>query len=167
MCVVEARGCCRGGSSIGESRCCSGCSRKCVFSKSPYTLRPGLAWQASPSRLNGIGTPVAVNVEYALSRRDRRQSATNPRLTPHANALQFAKFCESVQANNPSHSETDNRDTTKAEIRLFNEVFQVHSVEGGEESSRGKTKGTYAELQVEEHEGIAIGVENCFNSVLN
>ena len=48
----------------------------------------------------------------------------------------------------------------EGEIGFFKEVLEIHAVETCEEGAGAETEGSDGEFEVEEHEGIAIRVED-------
>ena len=56
-------------------------------------------------------------------------------------------------------------DAAEAEVGLFDEVLEVHAVEGGGEGAGGEAERVDGEFEVELHEGVAIGVEDGADAV--
>jgi hypothetical protein len=52
------------------------------------------------------------------------------------------------------------RERAEAKVGLLEEVLEVHAVERGDEGAGGEAEGPDAEAQLEEHEGVAVGVED-------
>ena len=56
-------------------------------------------------------------------------------------------------------------DIEEAKIGFFDEVLNVHAVERGDEGTRADAQGADGESKIEDHEGVEVGVEDCFCSV--
>lgn len=85
-----------------------------------------------------------------------------PTLSPHTNSLDLSQLRKSIRTNHACENHRPYSDADKAEIGLFDKVFQVHAIEGGDEGPGPDAKSADAEFEVEEHEGVAVGVENGF-----
>lgn len=71
---------------------------------------------------------------------------------------------QAISANYSGEDERPSRDSPEGEIRFFHEVFQIHTVEASYKSARADTEGTDREFEIEEHEGVAVSVENDINA---
>lgn len=84
--------------------------------------------------------------------------------SPHADALDLAQLLDANGDCDGGGDGADAADAPEAEVGLLDEVFKVHAVEGGEEGAGGETEGPDGEAEVEEHEGVAVGVEDGFDA---
>ncbi|KAI5294128.1 hypothetical protein KEM56_005912 [Ascosphaera pollenicola] len=106
-----------------------------------------------------------------MMRRRRRAMAHKPimlidaSLAPHAHALDLAQLAEREPADERGGAEAEARDAREAEVGFLDEVLEVHAVEGGAEGAEGEAEGADAEFEVEQHEGVAVRVEDCFDAV--
>ena len=139
-----------------------------IITESLDPIRSSLARKASPDGFNGIGAPVGAMATHCAMSHGQwgKRIASDTGFSPHADTLELAQFGESIHADNCGQCKANNGDTTETEIVFFDEVLQVHSVESGEESSCSQTESANAELQVEKHEGVAIGIKDRFDSAL-
>lgn len=153
---IRRFGCCR----IRRSRFSS--SRSGTFLKTLDSFNPSFTGVAAPDRFDRVGSPVGPVADTAGERCDG--GSPNARFTPHPDALELAELVESVDADDCGDCEAGHGDTAKTKVGFFDEVLQVHSVEAGVEGSGGQTECTDAELEIEKHEGVAVCVENRFDT---
>lgn len=85
-------------------------------------------------------------------------------MSVHAHALNLAEFLESICSDDEAKDGAPYADAVEAKVRLFDEVLEVHAVEGSDEGAGCDGEGEDGEFEVEEHEGVAVGVENGFDS---
>ena len=81
---------------------------------------------------------------------------------PHAEALDPAQPAETPDADAKAHEGAPGADAPEAEVGLLEEVLEVHAVEGCDEGAAAEAEGGDAELEVEQHQGVAVGVEDGF-----
>lgn len=67
---------------------------------------------------------------------------------------------QAVRANDSGEDERPSGNAPEGKIRFFHEVFQVHAVETGDKGTGANTKGANGEFEVQQHEGVTIGVED-------
>lgn len=82
------------------------------------------------------------------------------RITRHLDTLQDAEFPYAVAAYPEGHERGHDGDGSKAPIGLFYEVLEVHAVQTCDERAHGETQSTDAVFQLQQHEGVAVGIEN-------
>jgi len=155
---IRCFGCCR----IRRSR--FGRCRGGPFLETLNSFNPSFTGITAPDRFDRVCPPVGPVADTAGERCDG--SSPDAGFTPHPDALEFAELVESVDADDCSDCKAGDRDTAKTVVGLFDKVLQVHSVETGVEGSGGQTEGTNAELEIEKHEGVAVCVENRFDTVI-
>lgn len=83
-----------------------------------------------------------------------------PFVVHHLDPLQLAEPGQPVPAHEEGHDHRHPRHHAHAPVGLFDEVFQVHSVQAGQERAHGQAQRADAELEVQQHERVAIGVED-------
>src|SRR5207249_4818668 len=83
----------------------------------------------------------------------------------HTDLLDLPQLVQAVDANDDGEREAPDRDADEAEMRFLDEVLEVHAVEGGYEGAGTHAEGPDGEFEVEEHEGVAICVEDGANAV--
>lgn len=79
-------------------------------------------------------------------------------MAPHTHSLDLAEFSEPIDRDHETKDGAPGRDTPKTEIRFFDEVLEIHAVEGSNEGAGCDREGEDGEFEVEEHEGVAVGV---------
>lgn len=84
--------------------------------------------------------------------------------TPHTDSLNFAKLAETVAANYGCEDARPRTDADETKVGFFDKVLEVHTVETSDKGTRANTECTNAEFQIEQHQGIAIGVKDSFDS---
>lgn len=67
---------------------------------------------------------------------------------------------ESVGADDGGEDECPSGDAPEGKVGLFHEVFKIHTVETSDECSGADTECTDGEFEIEEHEGVTVGVED-------
>ena len=88
-----------------------------------------------------------------------------PGLAPHLDALDAPETLHGVDAHGQGESGAGGGDGAEADAGLFQEVGQIHAVQRGDEGTCAETEGANAEFEVEQHERVAIGIEDGFDSV--
>lgn len=96
-----------------------------------------------------------------LARRQRRRT-----LAPHTHPLHFAQSSETVRENDDGERRGYAAHAPEAQAGLFHEVFEVHAVEGCDEGARSEAEGEDGEAQFEEHERVAVSVEDGADAVV-
>jgi len=86
-------------------------------------------------------------------------------MSVHADPLNLAQFLEAVGSDDDAEDGAPGADAEEAEVAFFDEVFQVHAVEGGDKGACCDGEGRDGEFEVQEHEGIAVCVEDGFDAV--
>jgi len=74
--------------------------------------------------------------------------------------LDFAKTSEAVREHDCGERYRHAGHAPESEVGFFEEVFEVHAVEGGDEGARAEAEGEDGEAQFEEHERVAVGIED-------
>lgn len=103
----------------------------------------------------------------AASGRERNHGCTaDTGFAPHADTLKLAQFGEPIDTDNNRNGKACNGHGAKTQIRLFDEILQVHSVKCGKQGSGCESERSDAEFEVQKHEGVAIGIQDGFNAVV-
>lgn len=121
-----------------------------------------------PTQIRNLTPPQTSHIPTA-PRTQSPASSTNhtPRpMTIHAYALDLAQFLQSVRSDEEAENGAPAADAVEAEVGLFDEVLQVHAVEGGDEGAGCDGEGEDGEFEIEEHEGVAVCVEDGFYTLL-
>jgi hypothetical protein len=74
---------------------------------------------------------------------------------------------QSIDSGNAADDGAPAADAVETPIGLFDEVFQVHAVEGCDEGAGRYCEGEDAEFEIEKHEGVAVCVEDGFHAVVS
>jgi hypothetical protein len=85
-------------------------------------------------------------------------------LTPHTQSLYFSELAETPDNGDHAEEAAEHTDQWEAKVGLFDKVLQVHSVKTGKEGTHTDTKGQYRELKIQEHQGVAVGVQDGFDA---
>lgn len=73
---------------------------------------------------------------------------------------------QAISADNSGEDKCPSRDPPEGEIGFLHEVFKIHAIKASNEGARANPEGTNRELEVEEHEGVAVSVEDDINAKL-
>lgn len=115
-------------------------------------LHPILLDPAFPEHADIIPRAVALRLALALP--------------PHGHTLHLTEFLEAVGADEGGEDEGAAHHADETEFGFLHEVFQVHPVQRCHEGAGSDAERADAEAEVEKHEGIAVGVEDGFDSVI-
>lgn len=85
----------------------------------------------------------------------------------HADSLDLAQSEQTVYRDNRTKDGAPGADAVETVIGFFNKVLQVHTVEGGDEGAGCDREGEDGEFEVEKHKGVAVRVENGFDTINN
>ena len=72
-----------------------------------------------------------------------------PAVTPHGEALDALQLADAVDGDDAAEDCAPGGDAPEAEVGFFDEVLEVHAVEGGDEGSGGEGEGEDGEAEVE------------------
>lgn len=150
---------------------CSDGARRCrgrgVVFQPLHAFGAALARKTAPDGLDGVGAPVGSVAAEAATRWEMHHGrAARASFTPHADALELAQLGEPVDGDDGGDGEAGDGDAAETEVGFFDEVLQVHAVQRREEGPCCEGECADAELEVEKHEGVAVGIEDGFHSVL-
>lgn len=113
--------------------------------------------------------PHAPRPPGAQSRNALRVPTADNRAGPmriHAHPLHSPQLLQPVHGDNGAEDRAPGADAPETNVGLFDEVLQVHAVEGGDEGAGRDGEGEDGEFQVQKHEGVAVGVEDGFDAAL-
>jgi hypothetical protein len=71
---------------------------------------------------------------------------------------------QSIDSGNAADDRAPAADAVETPVGLFDEVFQVHAVEGCDKGAGCYCEGEDAEFEVEQHKRIAVCVEDGFDA---
>ena len=127
---------------------------------SALDARHGLS---QPLRVATLGSRSAVNFSPAASTRLATESSClshRTALAPHADTLYLAQAAQTPYGRSDCQDSAEAGNAEEAVVGLFDEVLEVHTVEGGNEHADRGAECEDRELEVEQHETVAVGVEN-------
>lgn len=78
----------------------------------------------------------------------------------HAQTLDFAQLLQAVGGDDDAEDGAPGADAVEAKVGFLDEVFEVHAVERGDEGACCDGKGGDGEFEVQQHERVAVGVED-------
>lgn len=151
--------------------------RSMQFLQFPQLLRPPLTpgqpsnrrnagsrrthWRRAPrgQRRHGSTAKQGLGPDLAPGR------AAGAMFSPHGDALDAAQLAEADGGGQEGEDGAPDADAPEAEVRLLDEVLQVHAVEGRDEGARRQADRPDREFEVEEHERVAVGIEDGFDAV--
>jgi hypothetical protein len=86
-------------------------------------------------------------------------------LAPHAQSLYFPEFAHAPDNGDHAEEAAKDADQWEAKVSLFDEILQIHAVKAGKEGAHTDTKGQYRKLKIQEHQGVAVGVQYGFDTI--
>lgn len=86
------------------------------------------------------------------------------RLATHAQTLHTRQFTHAPEVDEKGETEGGAGNGAESELVLFEKVLEIHAVQRGDKGACTDAKSANGEAQVEEHERIAVGVENSLDA---
>lgn len=83
------------------------------------------------------------------------------------NPLDLAQLHKTVPAHKEREKTGGGGDCTKSPVGLLDEVLQIHTVETGKECAHCEPKCPHAEFEIQQHQGVAVGIEDSTNTKQN
>ena len=85
-------------------------------------------------------------------------------VAPHGESLHTLQLADPVDGDDATEDCAPGGDAPETEVRFLDEVLEVHAVEGGDEGACSEGEGEDGEAEVEQHEGVAVSVEDGFDA---
>jgi hypothetical protein len=79
-------------------------------------------------------------------------ASTNTLLAPHADPLYLPQLRQPIYTNQRRKEKARRADTQETKVRFFEEILEVHPVQGRNESAGSSAERADREFEVKEHE---------------